>query len=396
MQRMIIGSERLRTVIKLILLGLALAALWVLHTRLNVFPPDDFVEYWSAGRLTITGGNPYDVVQMLSLEKSAGWPRDDALMMLNPPWALAIAMLIGIFNYTLSRYLWFILGTAAIGFCSIILWRLYQGDEKRQWVALAVLFSFGPALHALKSGQISLLILVGIAGFLYFYKKGFEFWSGVLANLVLIKPQLLYLVILAIIVWSLANKRYRVLAGIAAGLVAMLGTVLLVNPHAVGQYIHMISNYPFADWVTTTIGANLRVLLGPGMFYVEFIPTAVGIAWFLVFWYRHHHTFTWINDLPLIILVSASTTAYAWTLDYLVCIIAIVQIAILFDFRHLTWSKVPILLFYLLLDLVIVFGRFSQNWYWWVPISLLIWYLISRAYLSRNRTVESASIPALS
>ncbi len=393
---MIIRSDRLRTVIKLLLIGLALGALWVLHTRLNVFPPDDFVEYWSAGRLTITGGNPYDVVQMLNLEKSAGWTREEALMMLNPPWALAIAMVIGIFNYTLSRYLWFIVGTAAIGICSGILWRLYKGEEKCQWVAFAVLFSFGPTLHALKSGQISLLILVGITGFLYFYQKGSDFWAGILASLVLIKPQLLYLVIIAIVVWSVVSKRYRILAGIAAGLFIALGAVLLVNPHALAQYIFMISNYPFGDWVTTTIGANLRVLLGPGKFYIEFVPSIIGAAWFLVFWYRHHKTFGWTNDLPLLILVSASTTAYAWTLDYLVCIIAIVQIAILFDLRHWTWSKVPIMLVYLLIDLVIIFGRFSQNWYWWVPISLLIWYLITRAYLSRYGTVEKASIPALS
>jgi hypothetical protein len=386
----------LRTAYKLLLLILALTALWVLHTHLNVFPPDDFIEYWSAGRLNITGGNPYDDVQMLAIEKTAGWPRNDALMMLNPPWTLSIAMFIGIFNYTLSRYIWFILGTAVVGWCAVLLWKLYHGNKNYPWAGILVLFTFGPILHALKSGQITLLVLLGVVGFLYFYQRKADFWAGVLASLVLVKPQLLYLVIMAIFIWSLTNKRFLVTIGMASGLVLSLGAVLIINPNALAQYIHMVRYYPFNNWVTTTLGANLRIILGSNRLYLEFIPTIFGFAWFLVYWHKHYKSVDWINELPLIVLVSCVTTVYAWTLDYMVCILGILQIAVLFDFDHWSWTKLLILLMYIFIDLLVIFSRFTQNWYWWLPVSLLIWYLFARFYLYRPGSSQINTDPALS
>ena len=45
---------------------------------------DDFVEYGAAGRLRLTGGNPYDPAQVLRLERAAGRPVEEAVMLWNP------------------------------------------------------------------------------------------------------------------------------------------------------------------------------------------------------------------------------------------------------------------------------------------------------------------------
>jgi len=62
-----------------VLLGLALlSALGILgrnftrRTEASVLPILDFVEYWAAGRLCLTNGNPYSWKAMLELEKSVG------------------------------------------------------------------------------------------------------------------------------------------------------------------------------------------------------------------------------------------------------------------------------------------------------------------------------------
>src|ERR1700758_2168136 len=60
----------------------------------SIMPPDDFVEYWAAGRLNAHGENPYDPAKLFPLEKGAGrttLPLDSAgnetaVMMWNPPW----------------------------------------------------------------------------------------------------------------------------------------------------------------------------------------------------------------------------------------------------------------------------------------------------------------------
>ena len=38
----------------------------------KIWPPDDFVEYWAAAKITLAGGNPYDPDLLLPLERFAG------------------------------------------------------------------------------------------------------------------------------------------------------------------------------------------------------------------------------------------------------------------------------------------------------------------------------------
>src|SRR3990170_574127 len=107
---------------------LLLIILWIVFSRINVFPLADFAEYWASGRLNLTGGNPYDAGQMLALEKPLGWVEDEALMMLNPPWVLPYAMFFGLFDYPFSRFLGFIIHLSIVFMCSIIVWKHYQGS----------------------------------------------------------------------------------------------------------------------------------------------------------------------------------------------------------------------------------------------------------------------------
>ncbi len=72
----------------------------------SVFPPDDFVEYWAAGRLNAGGSNPYDGSLLLPLERDAGRDTDEPVMMWNPPWTLPAAMMIGSFPWRMGQMIW--------------------------------------------------------------------------------------------------------------------------------------------------------------------------------------------------------------------------------------------------------------------------------------------------
>ena len=58
----------------------------------TIWPPDDFIEYWAAARLTLDGQNPYDPHLLLPLQQAAGRNTDEAVMMWNPPWSLAVVL----------------------------------------------------------------------------------------------------------------------------------------------------------------------------------------------------------------------------------------------------------------------------------------------------------------
>ncbi len=368
----------------ILVLGIILAALWFISTRVSVFPMHDFVEYWASGRLNFSGGDPYNADQMYQLEQSVGWKENEVLMMWNPPWTLPFAMLFGLLNYSFSRMLWFLVQLFIIFACAILLWELYGGEKKREWIAWIALLTFGPMLQTLKLGQVTVLVFLGSVGFLYFLRKGKDFWAGALASLVLIKPHLLYLFVLAILFWSLYQRRWKVLAGMGAAVILATGIAWIINPALFSQYILAIQSYPPEDWITATLGAMLRILLGSDQFFLQFVPSLLGLAWFVVFWIRSYKTWDWKNNLPLLILASVTTTSYGWAFDVALCGWAVIQIAVLFDFSRWNFQKVSIILTFLAVSLLNAFLSVSQHWFWWLSSFFLMWYLISYHYLARS------------
>jgi hypothetical protein len=362
-----------------------LAILWVVYSRIIVFPLQDFLEYWASGRLNIIGGNPYDPNQMMNLEQSVGWNIDNALMMLNPPWVLPYAMFFGIFSYQISRFLGFLIQIAMVCTSSILLWEIYSEKKHNEWIAWLVVLTFGPILQSLKSGQVTILVLMGTVGFLYFIVKKSDFWAGVFASLVLFKPQLLYLFILAIIFWSISRRRYNVIIGLLIALIICLGISWLFNPQIFSQYVYFLKYYSLQNWMTSAFGTYLRYVIAPERFYVQFIPSIIGLIWFIFFWMKYQKSFDWITDLPKIILVSIAATPYAWTHDAAVCVISVIQIVVLFNFKQWTFKKILIFTTYWGINLFFLFFRISQIWFWWYPSFLLLWYLLSYHHLSSNK-----------
>src|SRR5438874_63177 len=110
--------------------GCALAAVLLagqVRTLLSdptVWPPDDFVEYWAAARLTLDGQNPYDPALLLPLQQAAGRATDEAVMMWNPPWSLAVVLPLGLVPARVAQLLWLLANLAAVGYCGDRLWLL--------------------------------------------------------------------------------------------------------------------------------------------------------------------------------------------------------------------------------------------------------------------------------
>jgi len=74
----------------------------------------DFVEYWSAGRLNLMGGNPYDPGQLLPLQQESGVIQDEAIIMWNPPMLITLTMLFGLADFGFSRLVWFVFNVIII------------------------------------------------------------------------------------------------------------------------------------------------------------------------------------------------------------------------------------------------------------------------------------------
>ncbi len=357
--------------------GLIFFATWRL-TRPDVLRWDDTVEYWAAGRLNAMGQNPYASESLHHLERQAGRPLEDPLMMWNPPWLLPLVMPLGLLPYPLARALWFLLHLAAIFFACIQIGKeTGVSSSTRRGLAILFGFSFGPTLHALKAGQITPLMLLAPLGFLTCFRRRRWAMAGALAALGLIKPHLLYFFLAAVLLDAFAHRRWKMLLGFVGAPVVSSGLATMANPQVWGQYLYAVTHYPPEDWATPTLGGLLRLLLGTEHYWLQFLPPTLGLLWLLVYWYQRRRIWQWERHIPLLVLLSVATAAYGWTFDFPVTLVALIPALIwLVEIRQRPVA-VALLAAYLVIDAISLFTSLYQIFYVWMAPSLLLWYLLA-------------------
>ena len=153
------GSPARRT-LNLTLAALIVVAAFFQVSRLlqpDVLPVDDFVEYWSAARLWIGGGNPYDPQQLKALQDEVRTPDENEppLLMYNPPYTLPLLWPFAGFSYPIGRLLWLLVQLGILLACVTLVWGMYDGPPGKRWVALMVPLVFVPTYMNLGIGQSS-------------------------------------------------------------------------------------------------------------------------------------------------------------------------------------------------------------------------------------------------
>jgi hypothetical protein len=293
----------------------------------TIWPPDDFVEYWAAARLTLDGQNPYDPALLLPLQRAAGRDTDEAIMMWNPPWSLAVVLPLGLLPARVAQLLWLAVNLAAVGFCGHRLWSFFGGSAERRWLGWVIAIAFVPTLFALQAGQIGPLLLLGAVLFLECERRGWNALAGAATVLLAVKPHLAYLVWTAILFDSVARRRIGMLAGGAIAGIACTLLPLAFDPRLLHQYSDAMGNRPPSQWVSPTLGTLLRLAFGEELFRLQFIPVVAGLAWFVWYWRKTGQDWNWTEQLPLLLLVSFVTAPYgAWPFDMVLLLPAVVRL----------------------------------------------------------------------
>jgi hypothetical protein len=320
-----------------VLMILCLIVLWRLNkTILNEasrISGQDYSQFWAAGSLNRAGENPYSPERTNQIKSSLSGldetPRVVAIAY-NPPWALPIFMLFSLVEYTLSRLLWLVVSIGILICCANLAWRSYGGPERLRWVALLVAFTLGPTYLLLRQGQLTPLVLLGVVGFHYYIEIRSNDWlAGAFAALVSIKPQLFFLFWIALILWVIRRRRWKVLLGmgVTLGLLTLIG--LAFNRFLLAQYFSTVLGYRPTVWFTPTFGSYLRLLFGHHRAWLQFIPPLAGVLWFAVRWRGHGADWSWSRELPPLLLISLLTVSYGWTYDHVLLYAAVIPMAAL-------------------------------------------------------------------
>lgn len=356
----------------------------------------DSVQYWAAGKLMLAGSNPYSPEQVLNLRLQAGnlseFPEGAMSMMLYPPWTIPFLLPFGIFDYPISRLFWLIFNITVILLSTKLLWSLYGGARKYLFVAYILAFIFPPTIFLLGMGHITALHLLGLTGFLYFThnsgeNRSYGFLAGVCAALVVVKPQLQYLFVFALLVWVIDRRNWLLPVGGAITLIGLTGLSFLLNNQVINQYLESMLNYEVGTWVTPTLGSVFRLFLGWENEWLQVLPIGFGIVWFLYHYWHNRSDWNWLAELPLLILVGVVTSPYIWTYDMVVFVIPVLAVASEISRMRISKRLIIITVIYFTLNIFsFSLHRFvPDHWQFWYAPTMLILYLVTRRAIQEEK-----------
>lgn len=337
-----------------------------------IYGARDFVVYWATGQQLIHHANPYDADVMMHIERGAGLHADTSVsFMRNPPWALPITLPLGLFNLRLAGLLWALTLLASLLISIRLLRELYgRPDNYRHWLGAA----FAPAFICLLIGQTALFALLGYVLFLYLHRSR-PFWAGMSLWLCALKPHLFLVVGVVMLTWLLLNKSYKVLAGAAAALLLSCLATWLIDPAAWTQYAAMMRGSGIQQEPIPCIGIVLRQSLSPQSTWLQYLPAALGCAWGLVYFWKRRHSWEWLRDGGLLMLVSILVAPYSWIVDQVLAIPA------LLDGAYRTSSQLLLVLLVaatVLLEAELLTGvKLSSLLFLWSAPAWLVWYLVA-------------------
>jgi len=297
-------------------------------------PQFDFMEYWTAAHLLVNHQNPYSLAEVFRMERELGLKGPVPLMLLSPPLVLPFVAPLGLAkSYAFAWIIWILVMTAVVALSSNLLMNVYFGELRLPEISdtpfyrSLFAFTFFPVLLCLRFAQTVPLMLLGLAGFLYFENKRRLVPAGAFLSLTLIKPHLTYLIWLAVLLWAWQQRRWKTLAS-AIGVAGLLTAIALLFDHqAIAQYLELTKS-PYMQAYAAGVASLFRKLTsGLGTFWFQLVPTALGLIWFAMYWRQNHRNWSWSEHLPMVLTISVLASAYGWHFDQMLLVLAVIAVA---------------------------------------------------------------------
>ena len=240
---------------------------------------NDFTFYYAAARIGVTHGwqSIYDLnLQQTELDAIGSRIRIAELARyISPPPVAWLALPLTLLPYPVAYVLWSMLLLAAL----VGTWYLAApGAGRLRLIHLVAALAWLPVIYALQLGQPGLFVAFGVAGSYALLRKHRQFLSGLALGVIVLKPQLGFLLPVAL----LAGGRFRALAGAAVAIAVLLtGSGLNVGPDGMAAYAERLS---FAADVPVNRQLTIALVIG-GLGAARLVQGAIAI-WALALVFR--------------------------------------------------------------------------------------------------------------
>jgi alpha-1,2-mannosyltransferase len=262
----------------------------------------DFAEQWAAARSILEGSQPYDPTTWHGLAARLAGRASDSPVFIYPPYVALALVPLAVFPVATAATVWLLAGLvlAALALRGLIAQRPSGG------VLLPALFGFalvssGPSLLALAQGQLDFVLLAAIAAGTAAILRTHAVAAGAASVVLLLKPQLAPLVILAFARALDGPRRGTYLWVVSGGIAAILITVAIVPSWWLGWLRGLTALAGAQPIRTTTLATTFEALAGPTGIVLAALVVISAVAISLAFDRRSEgHLVVWLATAVLI------------------------------------------------------------------------------------------------
>jgi len=245
------GRRLYLLIVVAVVVGVGMWLTYTLFTSRHV-GGNDFYPRWVGGcGLLREGVNPYSEAVTLRIQEGMygrpARPDEDQVAFAYPLYSLLFFWpLCFTDNYPLVQAIWLWVLLAGL-IAAMVLWmRVIHWRPRLLVWTLTTLWTVAlyHNLRALLLGQFAVFVLLALVAALWAMQRGHDEWAGLFLALATVKPQMVYLALPWILLWTAGQRRWRLWWGFGASLALLtLGSMVLL-PSWVPDFVRQVVAYP--------------------------------------------------------------------------------------------------------------------------------------------------------
>ena len=213
---------------------------------------NDFLVHWVGTRSFLVDGlSPYSDQTALRIQTMAygraAQPGEHELRVAYPLYSVILFFPYALFpDFTTARAIWMTTLEVALILLAILSIQLAGWKPNFFTLVIYILFSllWYNAVRPVINGNAIILVALGIVGVLLAIRSESDELAGILLALTTIKPQVVLVLIVFIMLWSLVNRRWRLIAWFFGALVILSAIAWFLLPDWILQNLREIIRYP--------------------------------------------------------------------------------------------------------------------------------------------------------
>lgn len=338
----------------------------------------DFIQFYAANQLVLSGENPYDRDRAMALQRDLGlWL---PMPTFAPPWSFLPSLpFVGLpLKHAILAY---IIVNSLLLIGSVLLWiQLLKPACQEHWMLLVLAtLTWLPNLAVLGLGQLSLWPLFGFTAWLWFTKRGWRVSGSVCLVLMVIKPHIgLVLGFFALGRWY--KQRDWLSFSTFTGSLLVLTLVTVVFRSTIwSEYLGSLqSGKAPTDFHTATLDCLGRGYLGSSFTYVSVALWLAGMVAAFLAGIR-----SLVPGALVACCLAIMTVPYAFSFDMVLLLPAWVLALCLYFERSPGWQVALICM--ALANVWLIAGKYlpwTETAYWPVPwiVMLITWRMVTRRF----------------